>query len=314
MSIRYAAFLHTERRRHIVKLTDAERRLLSLHYLFPVPLNRLKNLYEMDSELGGFHTYPSEQLAEVLRISLKKATQLKNNFYESSTTPYEKLYKQHRITPIPFTNPLYPKQLLSLIDPPAVLYSKGNTSILSEKLKVAIIGSRQATVYSKKAMTLIVPPLVKSNAVVVSGLAKGADTMAHEAAISYGGKTIAVLGHGHFHLYPKENHRLAEEIASNHLLITEYPPYVKPERWTFPMRNRIISGLSNAVVVTESADKSGTMSTVEHALDHGKDVYAVPGPITSNLSVGPNRLIDEGAQPLWSGFQITEPLIIRARV
>ena len=85
---------------------------------------------------------------------------------------------------------------------------------------------------------------------------------------------------------------LAEKIALNHLLITEYPPYVNPERWTFPMRNRIISGLSDAVVVTESADKSGTMSTVEHALDHGKDIYAVPGPITSLLSAGPNRLID----------------------
>ena len=108
---------------------------------------------------------------------------------------------------------------------------------------------------------------------------------------NYGGKTIAVLGHGLFHLYPKENQALAEKIALNHLLITEYPPYVNPERWTFPMRNRIISGLSDAVVVTESADKSGTMSTVEHALDHGKDIYAVPGPITSLLSAGPNRLI-----------------------
>ena len=94
------------------------------------------------------------------------------------------------------------------------------------------------------------------------------------------------------------------------LLITEYPPYVKPERWTFPMRNRIISGLSDAVVVTEAADKSGTMSTVEHALDHGKDIYAVPGPVTSCLSAGPNKLIDEGAQPLWNGFQIVGSLVL----
>ena len=104
-----------------------------------------------------------------------------------------------------------------------------------------------------------------------------------KSAIEYGGKTIAVLGHGLFHLYPKENAALAQKMAENHLLLTEYPPYVKPERWTFPMRNRIISGLSDAVVVTEAADKSGTMSTVEHALDHGKDIFAVPGPITSTV-------------------------------
>ena len=153
-------------------------------------------------------------------------------------------------------------------------------------------------------MSLIVPPLVENGTVIVSGLAKGADTMAHKAAISYGGKTIAVLGHGLFHLYPNENKELANEISENHILITEYPPYVKPERWTFPMRNRIISGLSDAVVVTESADKSGTMSTVEHALDHGKHIYAVPGSVISSLSEGPNKLIDEGAQPLWNGFQV----------
>ena len=134
--------------------------------------------------------------------------------------------------------------------------------------------------------------------------------MAHEAAIAYGGKTIAVLGHGLFHLYPKENKFLANEISKNHLLITEYPPYVTPERWTFPMRNRIISGLSNAVVVTEAANKSGTMSTVEHALDNGKDIYAVPGPVTSRLSDGPNKLIDEGAQPLWNWYQIVESLVL----
>ena len=150
---------------------------------------------------------------------------------------------------------------------------------------------------------------MENDTVIVSGLAKGADTMAHEAAIAYGGKTIAVLGHGFFHLYPKENERLAEDIGKINLLITEYPPYVKPARWTFPMRNRIISGLSDAVVVTEAADKSGTMSTIEHALDHGKDIYAVPGSVTSRLSTGPNKLIDEGAQPLWNGYQIVGSIL-----
>lgn len=294
-----------------MELTDAERRLLALHYVFPVPLNRLNSLYEIDPNLEKLYVYKAFELAHILNISMSKASQLKDSLYRNADTPYEALYERNAITPIPFTNPLYPDQLHELIDPPVVLYAKGDHTLLAKQFKVAIIGARKATVYSQEAMSLIVPPLVENGAIIVSGLAKGADTMAHLAALKYGGKTIAVLGHGLFHLYPKENHALAERIAQNHLLITEYPPYVNPERWTFPMRNRIISGLSDAVVVTESADKSGTMSTVEHALEHGKDIYAVPGPITSLLSAGPNRLIDEGARPVWNGFQIVESLVFK---
>jgi len=291
-----------------MELTESERRLLALHYLLPVPKNRLNALYELDPQLINYQAYPSERLARILAITPDKASRLKENLLQNRTTPYEKLYERHKITPIPFTNPHYPKHLLTLIDPPSILYVKGDRTILSKSFKVAIIGSRLATTYSKQVMALIIPPLVQNDTVIVSGLAKGADTLAHEATIAYGGKTIAVLGHGFFHMYPKENERLAQEISENHLLITEYPPYVKPARWTFPMRNRIISGLSDAVVVTEAAEKSGTMSTIEHALDHGKSIYAVPGSVTSHLSAGPNRLIDEGAQPLWNGFQIIESI------
>jgi DNA processing protein len=292
-----------------MELTDAERRLLALHYVFPVPLNRLNGLYGIDPNLEKLYVYKAIEFAHILKISVSKASRLKDNLHRNVDTPYEELYERNAITPIPFSNPFYPDQLHLLIDPPAVLYAKGDYTLLAKQFKVAIIGSRKATIYSKEAMSLIVPPLVKNEAVIVSGLATGADTMAHEATLEFDGKTIAVLGHGLFHLYPKENRTLAEKIAVDHLLITEYPPYVNPERWTFPMRNRIISGLSDAVVVTESADKSGTMSTVEHALEHGKDIYAVPGPITSLLSAGPNRLIDEGAKPLWNGFQIVESLV-----
>lgn len=292
-----------------MKLSEIEKRLLALHYFFPVPKNRLNRLYETDPSLENYHTFSVERLASLLKITELKASQLKSNLVKNIDTSYDVLYEQYKITPIPFSNILYPQHLLKLIDPPSVLYVKGDFTILSHKFKVAIIGSRKATAYSKDAMTLIVPPLVKNNTVIVSGLAKGADTMAHEAAISYGGKTIAVLGHGFFHIYPKENSQLASEISREHLLVTEYPPYVKPERWTFPMRNRIISGLSDAIVVTESAIKSGTMITVEHALENGKNIYAVPGSVTSDLSAGPNRLIDEGAQPLWNGFQIVESLV-----
>ncbi|WP_342512618.1 DNA-processing protein DprA [Sporosarcina sp. FSL K6-1522] len=293
-----------------MEVTIAERRLLALHYVYPVPLNRLEKLLEVDPNLEKIPTYPSEYLAFLLNTSVEKAAKLQVKLRENAMTPYDKLYEREDIIPIPFTNPLYPDKLRQMIDPPAVLYTKGDQRLLAESFKIAIIGSRKATAYSKQAMSLIVPPLVKHQAVIVSGLAKGADTMAHVAALEFGGKTIAVLGHGFFHLYPKENRYLANQLAANHLLITEYPPYVKPEKWTFPMRNRIISGLSDAVVITEAADKSGTMSTVEHALDHGKEIFAVPGPITSPLSAGPNKLLDEGAKLVWSGFQVIESLII----
>ena len=294
-----------------MELTEAERRLLVLHYVFPVPLNRLNSLYEIDPNLDKLYVYKAFELAHILKITVSKASQIKENLLQNMSTPYEMLYQKHAITAIPFSHPLYPDQLRILIDPPAVLYVKGDPTIFANVLNVAIIGSRKATIYSKRAMSLIVPPLVENKAVIVSGLAMGADTMAHEAAIKFGGKTIAVLGHGLFHLYPKENRMLAEKIATEHLLITEYPPYVSPERWTFPMRNRIISGLSDAVVVTEAADKSGTMITVGHALDHGKDIFAVPGPITSSLSAGPNKLLDEGAKPVWNGFQIVGSLVFK---
>ena len=178
---------------------------------------------------------------------------------------------------IPFTLNSY----VVLIDPPAVLYTKGDQQFLPKRLKIAIIGSRKATVYSKKALSLIVPPLVENEAVIVSGLQKEQIRWRMKQQSNMEEKRLLYSDMAYFILYPKENEALAKKSQKNNLLLTEYPPYVKPERWTFPMRNRIISGLSDAVVVTEAADKSGTMSTVEHALDHGKDIFAVPGPITS---------------------------------
>lgn len=289
-------------------LSDVEKRFLALHYVFPVPIHRFVNLLAEDPELMKFPTYSTNKLAYLLNLTSQKASQLKKHLSESSIDQIEQRYVSHNIIPIPFMHPSYPKKLRQLVDPPAVLYCQGDLKLLENEIKIAIIGARKATIYSEKALTYIIPPLVENNIVIVSGLAKGADTLAHQAAVKYDGKTIAVLGHGLFHLYPRENHRLKEIIAQHHLLLTEYPPYVRPERWTFPMRNRIISGLSNAVIVTEAARKSGTMSTIEHALEHGKDVFAVPGPITSRLSEGPNHLISEGAAPLSHGFQVIETL------
>lgn len=281
-----------------MKLSEQEQKLLKLHYAWPASYPVLKQY------LSG-----NLQDQNVLHSSTVKQKKLNLRLRELSSLPLQDLLKEKGITPIPYTHPDYPSRLKQLIDPPAILYTKGNKDLLKKEHLVAIVGSRKATDYSVLAMKHIVPPLVRHKAVIVSGLAKGADTLAHQAAIRYGGDTIAVLGSGFFHLYPKENRQLEAHIGRHHLLITEYPPYHPPAKWTFPMRNRIISGLSTAVVITESAEKSGTMSTIEHALDHGKDVFAVPGPIDSPLSLGPNKLLNEGAQGIWNGFQIVESFV-----
>ncbi|WP_153731267.1 DNA-processing protein DprA [Sporosarcina obsidiansis] len=292
-----------------MQFTDQEKQLINLHYIHPVPMNRFQSLLQENPTFETMEAYSIVYLKHLLGLSEEKAEQFKKQYTEVSRLPLLQMLQQSNCTPIPYFHPDYPEELTQLCDPPAVLYSRGNRDLLKRGLRVGIIGSRKATVYSKKALDFIVPPLVDHQIPIVSGLAAGADTMAHQAAIHYGGDTIGVLGHGFSHMYPKKNERIAREMAENHLLVTEYPPYIPPAKWTFPMRNRIISGLSSAIVITESVERSGTMSTVEHALDHGKEIFAVPGAIDSPLSAGPNKLLDEGAKPIWSGFQIIDSLL-----
>lgn len=282
--------------------------LLALHYVYPLTLSKFQKLLQSIHTLDHLDTISPEQLANILHLSMTKAKNLLASYYEMKHINLLDAYKSKEIKIIEYFHKLYPKQLLKIPDPPLILYGKGDISLLRKERKIAIIGSRNATAYSKKALDLLVPPLVEQQYVVVSGLARGADRFAHEAAIKYGGKTIAVLGHGLFHLYPKENKKLAEKIALQHLLLSEYPPYVGIKKWHFPQRNRIISGISNGVVITESTIKSGTLITAEYALEQGKDVFVVPGPIDSELSKGTNYLLQEGAIPITDGRQIIEQL------
>ena len=288
--------------------TEKQLCFLYLHYIHPVPFNRFSKLLHENPFLDNLQTYSASQWSYLLEIPLEKTSSIPAKYREIAALPILDMLKMADCVPVTYFHSSYPEELKHLCDPPAVLYTKGDRRLLEPSTRVGIIGSRRATGYSRKALEFIVPPLVDGSITVVSGLAEGADTMAHEAAMHYGGRTIGVLGHGFSHMYPKKNREIAEEMAKRHLLVTEYPPYVPPAKWTFPMRNRIISGLSGALVITESLERSGTMSTVHHALDHGKEIFAVPGAIDSPLSAGPNKLIDEGAKPLWSGYQIIDLL------
>ncbi len=189
----------------------------------------------------------------------------------------------------------YPKKLKNIYDKPTVLFAKGNINLLNEK-SVAIVGCRDCSDYGKNVAKKLSYDLAKENICIVSGLAKGIDTFAHIGALEAGGKTIAVIGSGLDYVYPSENKHLYERIIKNNgLIVTEYIIGTKPERLNFPARNRIISALSEAVVVVEAKERSGALITAEFGLEQGKEVLAVPGNISSVNSKGTNKLIKDGA-------------------
>ena len=172
---------------------------------------------------------------------------------------------------------------------------------------VAIVGTRKPTTYGKEVTFKIAYDLAKKGVIIVSGLALGVDAIAHKAALEAGGTTIAVLANGLDSIYPATNQQLAAAILkSGGAIISEYPPGTPARDFQFLARNRIVSGLADAVIVTEAASRSGTLATVAHALDQNKEVFAVPGNITSPMSVGPNRLIQQGAHPVLEARNILE--------
>lgn len=202
--------------------------------------------------------------------------------------------KKHKVRMITIFDEYYPPQLRYIYDSPVVLFALGNIELLKQEC-VAIVGARECSSYGKITAKNIASQLASENVNVISGLAIGIDTFAH---IGAEGKTIAVLGSGLDIIYPPNNKKLAKEILQKGgLLISEYSLGVRPEKMHFPSRNRIISGIANAVIVIEAKERSGSLITAELALEQGKDVYAVPGNITSKYSIGTNNLIKEGAIP-----------------
>lgn len=259
------------------------------------------------------------QLVNISYQSSLRLTQ-KNSTNQSTTNSYlyeyfpDYLHDQIRQYPsngievITFFDDIYPQMLKEIFQPPWCLFVKGNKTLLKNDRKLAIVGSREASSYGKNVIQQIIPPLIEKNFVIVSGLAKGIDTLAHQTTIDNNGKTIAVIAGGLYHLYPKENVQLATIIATNHLIISEYPPVTKPAKWQFPARNRIISGLCQGTLIIEARRKSGSLITANFAVQEGREVFAVPGNIFSPLSVGTNELIQHGAKLVMTGEDIINEL------
>jgi len=207
----------------------------------------------------------------------------------------------------------YPPLLKEIAAPPPVLYYRGDL-LETDRMAVAIVGTRRMTPYGREMTVKISSELARAGVTIVSGLARGVDGVAHQAALDAGGRTIAVLGSGVNRIYPPEHRNLAQRIAEQGAVMSDYLPETPPDGVNFPPRNRIISGLSMGVVVVEAPDRSGALITVDFAADHGRDVFAVPGPVTASNSSGCNRLIREGARLVRSGDDVLEDLqILRTR-
>ena len=244
-----------------------------------------------------------KELCQVKGIDQQSANEIvKYSDFEYGIIEYESaINKGYSI--LSFWDDNYPRLLKKIYNPPVILYCKGKPLQYKEDC-VAIVGTRRFTPYGKMVTQKITNDLIASNISIVSGLARGIDTITHKETVKFGGRTIAVLGSGIDVIYPAENQKLVDEICDKGSIISEFPLRTKPDRGNFPMRNRIISGLSHATVIIEAGDRSGAILTALNAVNQNRDVFAVPGRITDKQSIGSNRMIKNGAVPISNGDDI----------
>ncbi|MCL1944530.1 MAG: DNA-processing protein DprA [Firmicutes bacterium] len=225
---------------------------------------------------------------------------------EHLNTNLQELYNQG-IQLVCIENTAYPKSLKHVYDPPNLLYALGDLSLFDTKC-IAVVGTRHSTSYGQIATKIIVKQLVENGVTIVSGLATGIDTYAHRQAIESNGKTIAIIAGGFNHIHPSTNNNLSKQISQIGLLVSEYTPQTVPQPYMFIARNRIVSGISNGILVVEAGQKSGAKITANLGLEQGKQIYCVPGPINSSQSIGTNQLIQDGAMLVTSGQDIVQDL------
>lgn len=235
-----------------------------------------------------YENFETEKEKVVLISDEKTFETLKNSKYTLENEV--KFLDENKITAVTILSRDYPESLKNIDSPPLVLSCKGDVSLLNT-FCFAIVGSRKVSGYGKVITEKFASAIANSGLTVVSGLASGVDTIAHQSTLNVKGKTIAVLAGGFNEIYPSFNSNLAKRITAEGLLVTEYSFYEKSEAFHFPLRNRIIAGLSRGVLITEAGEKSGSMHTKNYALDYGKDLFLIPGDITSSYSVGCNNAI-----------------------
>lgn len=216
--------------------------------------------------------------------------------------------KEENLTVLTLEDALYPRLLREIYDPPTVLYVRGQITERDHQ-GIAIVGSRHATQYGLNMARKMAFQIAYAGYTVISGLARGIDTAAHEAALASKGRTIAVIGSGIGKLYPAENQALADKIAGQGAVVSEFPVDYPPDKQSFPLRNRIVSGWSCGIVVAEAPARSGALITAQQAADQGRTVYAVPGNVDRPTSHGCNRLIQQGAKLIMDGADVLDDLM-----
>jgi DNA processing protein len=281
-------------------MDDFKEKLVHLLHYPNITWNSIFNLLKKDPALHSlYHSNPHSFMEYTLfRATNTLPIQQPSTIAYQSEIIHDQIqqYKTNDIHIISIFDKEYPNLLKEIYQPPWALFAKGDIRLLDKEPKLAVVGSRQATQYGKNSMRLIFPELIDKGVLIVSGLANGIDTLAHENTIKNGGSTIAVIAGGFYHIYPKENKELALEMMKTQLVVSEYPPDTKPLRWHFPARNRIISGLSRGTLIIEAKRKSGSLITANFAVNEGREVFSLPGSIFNPFSMGTNDLIQQGAK------------------
>lgn len=258
-----------------------------------------KELWKLNEKDLAKENIEQEDINKILNVDLRR-----------NLDKYLECIRKNQIKIVTYMDDIYPRKLKQIYDSPLVLYVKGNEKILND-MSIAIVGCRNCSQYGKNVTEKISYQLARNDINIISGLARGIDTFAHIGALKAKAKTIAVMGSGHDKIYPAENRGIYEKIIeTGGAVVSEYIIGTSPEKMNFPRRNRIISGLSNGVLVVEAKERSGSLITVDFALEQGKEVYAIPGDINKLNSFGTNKLIQEGAKLVLDVRDILEELYI----
>jgi DNA processing protein len=249
----------------------------------------------------------SDDLLSIKGISRERAEKIRNFSRWDQVDKYRGTLEKQGISAVSFQDERYPEPLKHIEDAPLIIYVRGEYNN-DDRFSIGIVGSRKHTAYGESVAQRVAGELAGAGFTIISGLARGIDTLSHKSALAAGGRTIAVIGSGPDVYYPAENRRLAERIALSGSVISEFLPGTLPNRENFPRRNRLISGLSLGIVVIEATAKSGSLITAGCALEQNKEVFAVPGNITSLTSEGTNSLIRQGAKMVLKTEDIIEEL------
>jgi len=287
-------------------LKTRRERLIYLHYLPSMTRRLLYKIKKEDPEWQRIFSTSPQELSTLLHIPIKKAVPL---YQEIQNTAYYLPQLQQNVQQIKtltIYDEAYPEALKYIPDCPLVLYAIGDIQLLKSCKSISVIGTRKPSKEAYLKLKHVVEPLLMNNWLIVSGLAYGVDSLAHRLTLDHQKKTIAVLGSGFFHVYPKPHLPLCKEIGRKGLVLSEYPPYKKPQKYFFPERNRIISGLTQGTLVIEAMERSGTLITVDQALDQGKEVYAIPGSPLVPQTKGCLRMLQDGAKLVMDSTDIIE--------